>query len=261
VTATLGKGMWIWQLPATEGGNVDRIVARAVQAGLRQLWVRVGDSKHGFYGADVLDPLVAEAHARGLRVIGWGFPHLYDPAADAAWSGEALAWHDRAGNRLDGFSPDIETVTEGVALSEKRVAVYLGAVRRSAGDRLIVATVYRPTDRFWKPGAYPYATMARYVDAFAPMVYWGCTEPGAAAFETIVRLAAMRPVHLIGQAYDMGPEGGRIGAPSAGEVRRFLDVARRGGALGASLWSWQHADTTDWNALANFPWDRVPSHQ
>jgi hypothetical protein len=261
VAATLGKGMWIWQLGATEGGDVDRIVTRAARAGLRQLWVRVGDSKRGFYGADVLDPLVAKAHAQGLRVIAWGFPHLYDPMGDAAWTNEVLAWHDRAGNRVDGFSPDIEMATEGVALSEKRVKVYLGAVRQAAGNRLVVATVYRPTDRLWAPGAYPYAAIARYVDAFAPMVYWGCTEPGAAAFQTIARLAALRPVHLIGQAYDMGPEGGRMGAPSAAEIRRFLDVARRGGALGASFWSWQHANVVDWNALATFPWDRVPAHQ
>ena len=93
------------------------------------------------------------------------------------------------------------------------------------------------------------------------MVYWGCVEPGAAAYETIARLAALRPVHLIGQGYDMGPEGGRIGAPSADEIRRFLDVARRGGALGASLWSWQHANANAWAALSAFPWDRVPNHR
>ncbi|MCU1460686.1 MAG: Peptidoglycan-binding domain 1 protein, partial [Acidimicrobiales bacterium] len=260
VAPALGKGMWIWQLAAVEGGDTDKIVTRAVQAGLRQLWVRVGDSRRGFYGGDVLDPLVAKAHQRGIKVIGWGFPFLYDPMGDAAWSREALAWHDARGNRLDGFSPDIEMATEGVALTEKRVAVYLGEMRKAAGNRTLVATVYRPTDRVWAPGKYPYATIARYVDAFAPMVYWGCTEPGAAAAQAIARLASMRPVHLIGQAYDMGPEGGRRGAPSAAEIRRFLDVVRRGGALGASFWSWQHANPTAWAALTAFPWDRVPNH-
>ena len=45
------------------------------------------------------------------------------------------------------------------------------------------------------------------------------------------------------------------------EIRRFLDVARRGGALGASLWSWQHANANAWAALSAFPWDRVPNHR
>jgi hypothetical protein len=112
--------------------------------------------------------------------------------------------------------------------------------------------VYRPTDRFW--ATYPYAAIAPYVDAFAPMVYWGCTEPGDAAVETMARLAALRPLHLIGQAYDMGPEGGRRASPSAAEIRRFLDVARRGGAVGASFWVWQSITPDEWTAMATFAW-------
>src|SRR5205823_1681886 len=150
------------------------------------------------------------------------------------------------------FSPDIETATEGVALSDRRAAVYLAAVRKAAGSRTVVATVYRPTDRFW--ATYPYATIARYVDAFAPMVYWGCIEPGAATAQTLARLGPLRPVHVIGQAYDMGPEGGRPGVPSDDETWRFLDVARRGGALGASLWSWQEAPPRAFDVLRDFDW-------
>ena len=81
-----GKGMWIWQQRRTEGGDVNAIVAKAVAAGLTQLWVRVGDSQNGFYGAPFLDALVPAAHARGLAVIGWGFPYLYDPVGDASWT-------------------------------------------------------------------------------------------------------------------------------------------------------------------------------
>ena len=142
-------------------------------------------------------------------------------------------------------------------LSARRVAVYLGLARRAAGSRLLVATVFRPTDRLW--ATYPYTTIAPYVDAFAPMVYWGCTEPGAAATEAMARLAPLRPVHLIGQAYDMGPEGGRSAAPSADETRRFLDVARRGGATGASFWVWQHMNVEEWDAMAAFAWDVAPA--
>ena len=249
--------MWVWQLTATERGDVAAIVRRARAAGLRQLWVRVGDSRHGFYGAPVLDRLVPAAHRAGLAVVGWGFPFLYDPAADGAWTEQALGWRAADGSRLDGFSADIETESEGTMLSARRVAVYLGVARRAAGDRLLVATVFRPTDRLW--ASYPYAAIAPYVDAFAPMVYWGCTEPGAAATQALERLAPLRPVHLIGQAYDMGPEGGRAAAPSAEETRRFLDVARRGGATGASFWVWQHMNAEEWDAMAGFEWEIAPA--
>jgi hypothetical protein len=252
VAPLAGKGMWVWKYRQTEGGDADAIVARAVAAGLRQLWVRVGDSRDGFYGADVLAALVPRAHARGIAVMGWGFPYLWDPVGDARWTAEALAWRGADGGTLDGFSPDVEADTEGVALSELRVRVYLGLVRRAAGHRLVVATVYRPTDA--RRATYPYTAMAPYVDAFAPMVYWGCAEPGQAATEALERLSVLRPVHVIGQAYDMAEEGGRPAPPDAAETTRFLDVARRGGAVGASFWVWQSAGPEQWSAVAGYPW-------
>jgi hypothetical protein len=248
-----GKGMWVWKYGQTEGGNPDAIVDRAVRSGLRQLWVRVGDSRDGFYGAGTLAALVPRAHARGVAVIGWGFPYLWDPVADARWSAEALAWRAADGSALDGFSPDIEMQSEGVALSDRRAQVYLGLTRQAAGRTLLAATVYRPSDIVW--GRYPYPAIAPYVDAFAPMVYWGCTEPGEAVMQAIGRLASMRPVHPIGQAYDMSEDGtGRAGAPDAAETRRFLDTARRQGAVGASFWVWQSIDDDQWGAVAGYRW-------
>ncbi|MGI9022898.1 MAG: hypothetical protein ACR2HV_06665, partial [Acidimicrobiales bacterium] len=245
-----------WKHRMTEGGDPEAIVSRAVAAGLSQLWVRVADSRDGFYGAEFLDALVPRAHARGVAVIGWGFPYLWDPVADAAWTADALAWRGPGGAMLDGFSPDIEMSSEGVELTETRARVYLGLVRQAAGRRLVVATVYRPTDAKW--AEYPYAAMAPYVDAFAPMVYWGCTEPGEAATQALERLSTLRPVHLIGQGYDMADEGGRAGTPEASETSRFLDVARRGGAVGASFWVWQSMGDDQWDAASAYPWPPPP---
>ena len=252
-----GKGMWIWQMKATEHGDVDAIVARARTMGLAQLWVRVGDTQDGFYAAPTLESLLPAAHRAGLAVMGWGFPHLYDPLADASWSLDALSFRSSAGDRLDGFSADIETSGEGVALSGLRAQIYLSALGTVAGRRPIVATVFPPTEHWM--ASYPYAQMAPYVDAFAPMVYWGCREPGSAVSEAIARLARLAPVHVIGQAYNMGPEGGRQVAPSGDEIARFLDVAQRGGAAGASLWDWQEASTDEWLALAGYSWPRSPA--
>jgi hypothetical protein len=254
VAALSGKGMWVWEFDQTEAGNAAAIVRRAVQTGLHQLWVRVADSRTGFYGAGELAALVGPAHAAGLAVVAWGFPYLYDPVSDAGWTASVLAWHDRHGERVDGFSPDIEKSTEGVDLTAQRAGVYLGDVRRAAGNRLVVATVYSPIDVNWQGGGVPYTMMARYVDAFAPMVYWGCTEPVLAATLAWQRLSTLRPVHLIGQAYNMGPWGGRTVAPPAGEISAFLAFGRRAGALGASFWDWQSASPDEWTALSAFHW-------
>jgi hypothetical protein len=244
--------MWVWKFKSTENGNADAIVTKAAAAGLRQLWVRVGDSQDGFYAASVLDQLVPKAHEEGIDVIGWGFPYLYDPLFDARWTADVLAWRGPNGERLDGFSPDLETASEGVMVTERRLQVYLGQVAQSSPDRPVVATVFRPTDRLW--ASYPYNAIAPYVDGFAPMVYWGCNEPGAAATEAITRLAALRPVHVIGQGYNMAEEGGRRIPPSADETWRFLDVAHAAGAVGASFWSWQEISQEQWTAMAQFAW-------
>jgi hypothetical protein len=256
LTAISGKGLWVWKYGATESGNAQAIADRAVSTGLTQVWVRVGDSQNGFYGAGVLAQVVPPAHARGLAVIAWGFPYLYDPVGDAAWTNQALAWRSPTGDRVDGFSPDIETASEGVALSAQRVAVYLSLVRPARDGRPLVATVYPPTDHWL--AAYPYGTMAPYIDAFAPMVYWECRDPGDAAQEAVTRLSPMKPVHVIGQAFSFGDVGGRVVQPTTAELDRFMGVARSVGAVGASFWVWQDVDGEEWNALTAYPWTRPP---
>jgi hypothetical protein len=96
--------------------------------------------------------------------------------------------------------------------------------------------------------------MAPYVDAFAPMAYWGCTEPGDYAQLSVDRLENMAPVHLIGQAYNMADEGGRAVSPSSAEILRFLSVARSDRAVGASFWSWQEMSGEEYGAVASFTW-------
>ena len=256
VAALTGKGMWIWEWGSTDGGNAGEIVQQAVAAGLHQLWVRVGDSMNGFYGAEELDALVPVAHAHGIDVIAWGFPYLWDPAGDARWTAQILDWRAADGQQVDGYSADIEKSSEGVMLSAQRAAVYLELVRQAAGSRPVVATVYPPTDANWG-GGYPYRAMAPYVDAFAPMVYWECTDPGTDSALDVARLSTLRPVHVIGQAFNFAGVGGRTASPSGAEISEFLGAGRRAGAVGASFWVWQEATPEEWAAVSGFPWSPV----
>ena len=122
----------------------------------------------------------------------------------------------------------------------------------------MVATVYRPADRLWDSGSYPYGTFASHVDAFGPMVYRGSTEPGLAAGQALDRSWALRPVHVIGQRNDMGTEGGRSGTPGAAKAVRFPDVAAPGGAVGASFWDWLEMADDQWDAVPVLPWATGP---
>jgi hypothetical protein len=241
----LGKGIWLTVWPGTRL-NVAATVATARAAGLHQLWARTGSSKDGFYGGPLLRELVPIAHAAGISVVAWDFPTLSDPATDAARA--TLAF--RAG--ADAFSPDIEAAAEGTHLTVRRVRYYLSLVRSHAGNRPVVATVPSPTS-YWL-AEYPYAAEAPFVDAFAPMVYWSCTEPGAAVIQAMTVLSRLRPVAPIGQDFNMGPIGGPPGLPTAREIWRFVDVAHRRGAIGASLYDLEEGTQAQLRAFTEYPW-------
>jgi hypothetical protein len=245
-----GKGMW-WTVWPGSKVDVETSVSQAKAAGLRQIWVRVGGSTSGWYGGPLLERLLPIAHDRGLAVVAWDTPKLSDPVADAARARHVIEG-EFGGEHIDAFSPDIETGGEGTYLSAQRIKVYLSRVRSAAGNMPVVATVMNPTE--YQRSYYPYAAEAPYVDAFAPMVYWSCREPGSATAEAIDALSDYRPVHVIGQAYNMASEGGRRGMPSGAEVWRFLDVAKRHGAIGASLYNAASASGPDWSALKGYPW-------
>jgi hypothetical protein len=245
-----GKGMWLTTWPDTVL-DVPAVVAQARAAGLRQLWVRTGGTPQGFYGHHALDTLLPAAHAAGIAVVAWDFPMLSDAAADAARAVRTVG-STYGGQHLDGFSPDIESINEGPFNAPARVRVYLSRVRAAAPGLPLVATVMRPTA--YQLATYPYAAEAPYVDVFAPMVYWSCNEPGELAAESLRPLAKLRPVHLIGQSYDMADEGARHALPSGREIWRFLEVAKRSGAVGASLYLYSETRRPQWTALARYPW-------
>lgn len=248
LAAVAGRGIWVTNWPDT-AVDVPGLVQRATDAGLTSVWVRTGGTRQGYYGDRVLPSLVPAAHAAGLKVVAWDFPFLSDPVADAQRAKAALD----AG--IDAIAPDVESEYEGTYATPRRVELYLSLVRSYAGDRPVAATVPRPTPR--RLESFPYASFPAYADLFVPMVYWSCNEPGELVTESMQHLGALLPVHPLGQAYDMGGEGGRPGLPTYAETWRFLDVARRSGAVGASLWTIERMGAEQWEALRLYPWAQV----
>lgn len=245
LAAITGKGIWVTNW-AKDDVDASKLVAKAKAAGLSSIWVRSGGSRQGYYGGRVLPTLVPAAHRAGLKVIAWDFPFLSDPAVDALRAKKALA------TGIDAFAPDIETTAEGTYATSRRVSLYLSIVRAYAGSRPIAATVPRPTPKRLK--SFPYAAFSPYADVFTPMVYWSCNEPGLLVQQSLTKLGRYLPVSPVGQAYDMRDDGGRGGLPTRAETWRFLDSARRGGAIGASLWTIETIGGAQWSALSAYPW-------
>jgi hypothetical protein len=243
-----GKGMWIYEPAKTEGGNVAAIVAKAKAVGLTHLYVRTGSTWDGFNGAPFLDQLVPAAHAAGLMVYGWDFPRLLSPEADVARAKAAIEHRSPGKQHIDGFAADIETASEGTAISGPAATQYGQLLRDAVGTSFpLIATVPRPSPQI----SYPYAEVVASFDAIAPMVYWLNRQPDTDVAGALRDLAPYgKPIFPVGQAYDGRPEGGRAGVPPPEEIWKFMRFGQAGGAQGVSFWSWQAADQRAWNAIA-----------
>jgi hypothetical protein len=245
-----GKGMWIYEFPRTERGNMDAIVARAKATGITHVYPRMGSHWDGFNARKYLDTFLPAAHRAGLLVFGWDFPRLGDSLpSDIERARTMINYTSPSGDRLDGFSADIETINEGSHVSPAIALAYGKALREIAGpDFTLVATVPRPSPR--NRPTYPYGEIVESFDAIAPMIYWLNRQPDTDVNGAMDELAKFgKPVFPVGQAYDGKAEGGRAGVPPPEELQRFMRTALAKGAPGVSFWSWQAADGEAWAAI------------
>ena len=243
----LGKGMWLYQLSMSEGGNANKVVQKAKALGLTHLYTRLGSSKKGFYAQDELNKLLPVAHAAGIKVIGWDFVYLFDPVADAVRSKAEIDYTTPDGHKIDAFSADIETAAEGVNLTAEGAAAYGAKLRELVGPSYpLIATVPRPSPK----RAFPFAEATAAFDAIAPMVYWQNRDPATDVAGAIDYLAQFnKPILPIGQAYNGGPEGGPDRDPPKEQLVAFMNTAHAKGALGVSFWVWNHATAEHWEAI------------
>ena len=256
-----GKGMWMWKPEMSDNGDVKAMIARAKQVGLTHIYIRTGSSWDGFYAAPFLDELLPVAHAAGIRIYGWDFPRLIDPAADVARALAAIHYVTPTKQRIDGFAADIETQSEGTHLSVESAVAYGDGLRTGVGsDYPLIACVPRPSS--YNKQFYPFWDVVARFDAIAPMVYWLNREPDTDAAGALKDLAPLgKPVFPVGQAYDGGPEGGRAGLPTDDELRRFMWASSFFGGQGVSFWAWQHADQRVWDTIRDAEWFKMTPQQ
>jgi hypothetical protein len=242
-----GKGMWLHYLRQAAGNDPAVLVAQAKATGLTHVYLRLGSSKDGFYAQGDLDRLLPVAHGAGLRVVGWDFPYLFDAEADAQRAAAEIAYTTPTGQRIDAFSADIETRTEGVNISVPVADTYSRRLRELAGAHYpLIATVPRPRYN----AGYPYAEIIRQFDAVAPMVYWLDRDPAAEVDQAVIDLVSLgKPIMPVGQAYDAGPEGGPPGSPPKELLVRFIQAAQARGVAGLSFWAWHTATPEEWDAI------------
>jgi hypothetical protein len=242
-----GKGMWLHRLEWAAGGDPAALVTHARAVGLTHLYLRLGSSKSGFYGQGDLDRLLPVAHAANLSVVGWDFPYLFDPRADAERAAAEVAYTTPDGHRIDAFSADIETSFEGVNLTHEGASTYGARLRELVGPGYPLIATIPPPPRF----AYPFDEVTGAFDAVAPMVYWMNRDPAADVARAIDNLTHYnKPILPVGQAYDGAIDGGPPGSPPRHQLDSFMQAAVGRGAAGLSFWVWHTATAEHWAAIA-----------
>jgi hypothetical protein len=228
-----GRAMWIWELPAANGGNLSSIVATARRYGIGTLLIKSGDGT-GLW-SQFNSSMVQTLHADGLRVCAWQYVYGIHPSGEADVG--AAAVRDGA----DCLIIDAESEYESKYISAQ---TYIRRLRSLVGANYPLALAGFPYVDY-HPG-FPYSVFlgpdgAQYN---APQMYWkdiGTTTDAVFAHTYADNLIYRRPIFPLGQVYSR---------PPAHQIFRFRQLSRVYGAAGVSWWDWQEATPGAWTAVS-----------
>lgn len=229
-----GNGMWIWELPRSEGGDVAAIAARARSAGISTVFVKSSDGAASRWG-QFSPELVAGLKAQGLRVCAWQFVYGNDPAGEAALGVDAVA------DGADCLVVDAESAYENKYAQAQQ---YMAALRATVGPAYPIGFTSFPYVDYHSRIPYSVFLGPGGANANLPQVYWkdigGTVEAVSGRTLAHNRIYGV-PIAPIGQTYgNVPPE----------EIAQFRALWAAYGSAGLSWWSWQATTEPGWAALA-----------
>jgi hypothetical protein len=228
-----GRGMWIWELGTSNGGNIASIVATARQYQTTTLMIKAGDGSGVWSQFNA--QTVAALHAQGLHVCAWQFVYGVHPIDEARVGATAVS------NGADCLLIDAESQYEGRYVQAQ---TYITELRRLIGPSFPVALAGFPYIDFHP--AFPYSVFlgphgAQYN---VPQMYWkdiGTSVDNVYAHTYAFNRVYGRPISPLGQVYN---------SPPNRQVVRFRQLSRAYGAPGVSWWDWQESPHSKWIALS-----------
>jgi len=227
------RGMWVWLLSQSDGGNLSALVADAHRYGVTTLYIKSGDGSSTW--SQFNSQVVAALHSNGLRVCAWQYVYGVHPVNEAQVGAAAVA----AG--ADCLAIDAESQYEGRYVQAQ---TYIATLRELIGANFPLALAGFPYVDYHP--AFPYSVMlgpggAQYN---APQMYWadiGTTVDAAYSHTYEFNRLYGRPIYPLGQVFDH---------PRINQIKRFRSMSRSYGATGVSWWDWQDANLSDWTALS-----------
>ena len=246
-----GKGMMIWRIPNCENGNASIIAKVAVSAGLSHVLIKIANDTRPYNvdadGKDLVAPVVDALRAKGLQVWGWHYVYGYDPLGEAK-----IAISQTKRLTLDGYVIDAEKEYEEAG-REAVARTFMSALRRGLPSTPIALSSFRwPTYH----RAFPFSAFLEKCDYNMPQVYWMQQHDAAYDLKRSVReFKAIMPYRPI---VPTGPAFGQSGwAPTASEVKTFMETAKSLGLKAVNFYSWDYSRLkliSVWNEIAKFDW-------
>lgn len=250
MTPLTGLGIWIWDLPQCEGGDLRAIAAKAKRCGISWVCVKAGEKS---LDAQFTPALVAALRTEGIECAAWWYSHPSSVDSELAYLRVLV---ERCGVRhlvLDAEEPwerepnDWSTVRDWRA----QAAAFAARLREAVGPDVFLADApwARPRSH---GGPFPYAQFGAVMDARMPQFYWHLAavegEPYAHFVATAdAQWAETAPGSLVCPIGSCVDAQGVRHAPVS-ELAAFLD--RYADRAACSLWSWQHLNAAEWALLA-----------
>ena len=227
-----GRGMWIWYVADSSGGNLNSIITTAHTYGIGTLLIKSGDGTTVW--SQFTPQLVSTLHAAGIKVCAWQYVYGSHPIFEAEVGAAAV----QAG--ADCLLIDAESEYEGRYVQAQQ---YIVKLRQLIGASFPVGLAGFPYVDFHP--AFPYSVFlgpggAQYN---VPQMYW-------ADIGTTVD-AVYQPPFSFNSPYGrpIEPLGEVAGNPPPRQVMRFRQLSRVYGSGGVSWWDWQESSARDWKAV------------
>lgn len=266
-----GLGAWIdlydYGAARPLGAQNAAVTAAALQSrGVRTIFLQTSrwNSPTHLDSPDVAAAIVEQAHARGIRVVGWYLPGFADVDRDVASSLAVLSFRTPAGQAFDGFAADIEdnrAVGGSLASFNGGVATYSAKLRAAApAGAVLGAIVPDAKNNIRAPGlwaGFPWPEIAREYDVVMPMAYWSVIKPACRSgldADAYMKEVVARTQTLMGTDKPMHPIGGIADCTTGGEVEQYVNLGLQQGWLGGSLYD---TLTTDGSPWAERMWEQL----
>lgn len=223
--------MWIWYVQQAEGGNVEKIVAKAKKYKIKTLYIKSSDGANWW---KQWDQYAAKFKARGLKVCAWQYVYGSYPYVEAELASRAA----KAG--ADCIVIDAEVEYKNRYTSARR---YVTRLRQQIGTQYPVGFTsfaypdFHPTipySVFLGPGGAQWNLPQMYFWAFRSEI------PNVYSHTYTYNQIYQRAIHPLGQTY------GKVPYAKALTFRKY---AKRYRAKGYSWWVWHETRPKTWSAL------------